>query len=217
VRILLNETEDLGGEFFRWEMATAAAGAVLGINPFDQPDVEAAKVKARDLMAIFQETGSLPADTPGVVDGDIEIYGGGEGGSVEAGLSGFLKEASPGDYLALMAYLPQTDETDAVLDRIRLSLRDRLRVATTIGYGPRFLHSTGQLHKGGGNQGLFIQMTDKPEADVPIPGEPYTFGGLIGAQAMGDYQVLAERGRRLIRFHLRGDVVEGLKRLERAL
>jgi hypothetical protein len=115
-----------------------------------------------------------------------------------------------------MAYIPRTHETDAVLERIRLKLRDRLKMATTIGYGPRFLHSTGQLHKGDGNKGLFIQITDHPDTDVSIPGEPYTFGILIAAQALGDYQVLAERKRRLIRFHLQGDVNSGLKRLEKA-
>ncbi|NIQ38725.1 MAG: bifunctional transaldolase/phosoglucose isomerase [Proteobacteria bacterium] len=217
VRIILDEREDLGAEFFRWEMATAVAGVVLGINPFDQPDVEAAKVKARESMTAFEKTGSLPADAPALVDGDIEVYGRRVGDSIESSLGGFLKGANPGDYLALMAYTPRTPETDAVLERIRLKLRDRLKMATTIGYGPRFLHSTGQLHKGDGNKGLFIQITDHPDTDVSIPGEPYTFGILIAAQALGDYQVLAERKRRLIRFHLKGDVNRGLKRLEKAL
>ena len=217
VRILLDEKEDLGGEFFRWEMATAAAGAILGINPFDQPDVEAAKIKARGLMAAFERTGSLPTDTPVAVDGETEVYGGRAGGSIEERLADFLGQACAGDYLTLMAYIAHTDETERALGRIRLALRDRLKVATTLGYGPRFLHSTGQLHKGGGNEGLFIQITDKPETDVAIPGEPYTFGILIAAQAMGDFQVLAERGRRLIRFHMKGDVRDGLKRLERAV
>lgn len=217
VRIPLDEREDLGGEFFRWEMATAAAGAVFGINPFDQPDVEAAKIRARDLMTVFEKTGTLPTDTPVVVDQDMEVYGGRAGASIEERLGDFLGQAGPGDYLALMAYIPRTGETERALDRIRLALRDRLKKATTVGYGPRFLHSTGQLHKGGGNGGLFIQITDRPETHVPIPGQPYTFVVLIAAQAMGDYRVLAERGRRLVRFHITGDVGEGLKRLERAL
>ncbi len=217
VKILLEEKEDLGGEFFRWEMATAAASSVLGINPFDQPDVEAAKIRAREFMAAFQKTGGLPADVPAMVDGDLEVYGVKETDSVGASLAGFLKLASPGDYLALMAYVPRTNETDVALDSIRHTLRDKLKLATTIGYGPRFLHSTGQLHKGGGNTGLFIQITHDPEQDVAIPGEAYTFGVLIAAQAMGDYQVLAERRRRLIRFHLKGDVVSGLKRLQEVL
>jgi glucose-6-phosphate isomerase len=214
VRIRLTDPYDLGGEFFRWEMATAAAGAVLGINPFDQPDVEAAKAKARDLMAAFEKPGRVPADTPAASDGAIEVYGGRAGGSLGKRLTDFLEQTGPGDYVALMGYLPRTDMTDATLGQIRLALRDRLKVATTVGYGPRFLHSTGQLHKGGANKGLFIQITHEPEKDVPIPGEPYTFGTLIAAQAMGDYRVLAERGRRVIRCHLKGDMAAGLKQLE---
>jgi transaldolase/glucose-6-phosphate isomerase len=217
VRIILDEKEDLGGEFFRWEIATAAAGAVLGINPFDQPDVEAAKIKARDLMGTFQKTGSLPTGAPALIEENVEIYGGNDGGSPEERLARFLRQAHPGDYVSLMAYLPRYDDTDQRLNRVRLTVRDRFKVATTIGYGPRFLHSTGQLHKGGGNNGLFLQITHAPKADIAIPGEPYTFGVLLAAQAMGDYQVLAERGRRLIRFHIKGSIEEGLRRLEKSL
>ncbi len=215
VRIGLDEKEDLGGEFFRWEMATAAAGAALGINPFDQPNVEAAKSKAREVLNAFAETGSLAADTPTLVKGNIEIFGGSEksGSNIREILADFVKLARPGDYVALMAYVPRTDENDAILESTRLTLRDRLKVATTLGYGPRFLHSTGQLHKGDGNKGLFIQITHAPERDITIPGEPYSFGTLIAAQALGDYQALAERGRRLIRFHIKGDVSVGLKQL----
>jgi transaldolase/glucose-6-phosphate isomerase len=215
VRIALDEKEDLGGEFFRWEMATAAAGAVLGINPFDQPNVEAAKSKARELLSAFGETGSLPADTPTVVAGNIEVFGGAgkSGGSIGEVFADFAKLARPGDYMALMAYVPGTDETDAILENIRLVLRDRLKIATTLGYGPRFLHSTGQLHKGDGNKGLFIQITHSPKSDSAIPGEPYSFSTLISAQALGDYQALAERDRRLIRFHIKGDLTVGLKQL----
>ena len=219
VRIALDEREDLGGEFFRWEMATAAAGAVLGINPFDQPNVEAAKSKARELLSAFGETGSLPADTPTVVEGNIEVFGGAgkNGGSIGEVFADFVKLTRSRDYVALMAYLPRTDETELILDSIRLALRDRLKVATTLGYGPRFLHSTGQLHKGDGNKGLFIQITHGPENDIPIPGEPYGFGTLVTAQALGDYQALVERGRRLTRFHIKGDVMVGLKQLRDSL
>jgi transaldolase/glucose-6-phosphate isomerase len=215
VRTALDGREDLGGEFFRWEMATAAAGAVLGINPFDQPNVEAAKAKARELLKAFQESGSLPADTPILGEGDIEVFGGaGRGaGSMREIFHDFVKLLRPGDYVALMAYVPRTPDTDAALDGIRLALRDELKAATTVGYGPRFLHSTGQLHKADGNKGLFIQITHTPESDIPIPGEPYGFGTLVAAQALGDYQALAERGRRLIRFHIKGDVTAGLKQL----
>jgi transaldolase/glucose-6-phosphate isomerase len=219
VRITLDEREYLGGEFFRWEMATAAAGAVLGINPFDQPNVEATKIKTRELLKVFQETGSLPADTPLLVEDTIEVFGGTGrgGGSMREVFADFLKLTRPGDYISLMAYVPRTGDTDTALDSIRLALRDRLKVATTKGYGPRFLHSTGQLHKGDGNKGLFIQITHAPEDDIGIPGEPYSFGTLVAAQALGDYQALAERGRRLIRFHIKGDVAVGLKQIRDSL
>ena len=215
VRIALDELEDLGGEFFRWEMATAAAGAVLGINPFDQPNVEAAKIKARDLLKAFQETGRLPAERPTLMEVGIEVFGGtGKSGSnIREILADFSNLVRPGDYVALMAYVPRTDETDAILESTRLILRDKLKVATTLGYGPRFLHSTGQLHKGDGNKGLFIQITHAPERDIAIPGEAYSFGTLIAAQALGDYQALADRGRRLMRFHIKGDITAGLKQL----
>ena len=219
ILISLDKRGDIGGEFFRWEMATASAGAVLGINPFDQPNVEAAKVKARDLMAAYHESGSLPADMPVLTDGCLEVHGG-TGRNTDTAvalLKDFIKQARPGDYVALMAYIPPTDETDRALNIFRLNLRDRLKTATTVGYGPRFLHSTGQLHKGDGNKGLFIQITHTPEADTPIPGEPYSFGTLIAAQALGDYQALQERGRRLIRFHIGADLISGLNQLKDAL
>ena len=219
VRIPLDAKSDIGGEFFRWGMATAAAGAVLGINPFNQPDVEAAKVKARDLMAAYRETGHLPADEPTLRDGDLKIFGGPDKTSPNTDelIARFLQQKGDGDYVALMAYLPRSSQTDEILDRIRIRLRDTLKVATTVGYGPRFLHSTGQLHKGGSNRGLFIQITNTPESDLQIPGESYSFGTLIAAQAMGDYQALEERNRRLIRFHLCGNIMSGLEELEKRI
>jgi len=218
-RIHLDEKLDMGGEFFRWEMATAAAGSVLGINPFDQPDVEAAKIKARELMAAYQGTGVLPSDDPVLVDQDMEVYGGAGTGSstVAEHLADFLKQRREGDYIAIMSYIPPSPQADELLDGIRISLRDRLRIATTVGYGPRFLHSTGQLHKGGKNNGLFIQITHTPGSDTLIPGEPYSFGTLIAAQALGDYQALAERKRRLIRIHFGMDERAGLERLGKGL
>jgi transaldolase / glucose-6-phosphate isomerase len=219
VHIGLQGKEALGQEFFRWEMATAAAGAVLAINPFDQPNVEAAKVKARELMAAYQKTGSLPGDTPVLEEEGLEVYGRlrGKAGTLRDSLADFLNQAQSGDYLALMAYIPASAASDASLNQIRLTLRDRLKIATTVGYGPRFLHSTGQLHKGDANKGLFLQITHSPEVDVPIPGESYTFGILIAAQALGDCQALLESGRRVLRIHLRGDVLTGLQQLQRAL
>jgi len=210
VTIHMDELEDIGQEFFRWEMATAAAGSVLKINPFDQPNVESAKIKARELMAEFDKSGALPAPLPTLDYDDIDVYGPAMGETVTEALRAFLTRFQPGDYIAIMAYLPYQPEIDAALNQLRLRLRDGLRAATTVGYGPRFLHSTGQLHKGDGNKGLFIQITHTPATDVEIPGEKYTFAVLHAAQAQGDYNALQENHRRLIRFHIeRGQDLPG--------
>ncbi len=202
ITVKMDELEDLGQEFFRWEMATAAAGAVLKINPFDQPNVESAKAKARELMAEFEQSGALPAEMPTLDYDDIDAYGPAMGATVTEALKAFLTNFRPGDYVAIMAYLPYGSEIDAALTELRLRLRTGLRAATTLGYGPRFLHSTGQLHKGDANKGLFIQITHTPTAEVEIPGEKYTFATLVAAQAQGDYNALKENNRRLIRFHI---------------
>jgi transaldolase/glucose-6-phosphate isomerase len=209
VRLNLHDPYDLGGQFFLWEMATAVAGHLLGINPFDQPNVEAAKVLARQMIAEYTEKGTLPS---------------GESAPLTAeALNGFLVQAQPGNYVALQAYLQPTAETDAALLALRTHLRDQFKLATTVGYGPRFLHSTGQLHKGDAGNGLFIQLTADEPHDVPIPDEAgspessITFGALKAAQAMGDRQALLDAGRRVIRFHLGANVVGGLKRLMEAL
>ncbi len=218
IEITLHNVYDLAQEFFRWELATAAAGAVMCINPFDQPNVEAAKVKARELMADYQQTGKIPTDTPAFAEDDVRVFGQvGDATTITDALTNFLGLADPGTYLALMAYLPATPEVDQALQLLRRALRNRLNVATTVGYGPRFLHSTGQLHKGGNNKGLFIQITHNPAFDLPVPGEPYTFGVLIAAQALGDYHALLERQRRVIRFHINGDVVTNLQKLAQAV
>ncbi len=209
VRLRLRDLYDLGEQFFLWEMATAVAGHRLGINPFDQPNVEAAKGLAREAVATYRQTGALPVDEPAPL--------------TPAALAGFLAQAQEGDYLALQAYLQPSAEADAALLALRTLLRDRLRLATTVGYGPRFLHSTGQLHKGDGGNGLFIQFTADDPRDAPIPDEAgspdsaMTFGVLKRAQALGDQRALLDAGRRVIRFHLGSDVVGGLKRLSRAL
>jgi transaldolase/glucose-6-phosphate isomerase len=200
--IQMDELEDLGQEFFRWEMATAAAGAVLKINPFDQPNVELAKAKARELMAKFEQNGFLPTESPTLDYDDIDAYGPVMGETVIEALKAFLTQYRPGDYVAIMAYLPYDDAINEALNELRLTLRNNLRSAVTVGYGPRFLHSTGQLHKGDGNKGLFIQITHTPATDVDIPGEKYTFATLVAAQAQGDYNALQETHRRLIRFHI---------------
>jgi transaldolase/glucose-6-phosphate isomerase len=205
VRLRLRDLYDLGGQFFLWEMATAVAGYRLGINPFDQPNVEAAKVLARKMVAAYIANGTLPVDEPAPLTGEA--------------LLGFLAQARPGDYIALQAYVQPTAETDVALLTLRARLRDRLKLATTVGYGPRFLHSTGQLHKGDAGNGLFIQFTADSHQDVPIPDEAgspkssMTFGVLKMAQALGDKQALLDAGRRVIRFHLGEDVVGGLRLL----
>lgn len=209
VRLDLHDPYDLGGQFFLWEMATAVAGHRLGINPFDQPNVEAAKVLARQMVAEYREKGTLPS---------------GESAPLAAkALNDFLAQAQPGAYIALQAYLQPTAETDAALLALRTHLRDQFWLATTVGYGPRFLHSTGQLHKGDVGHGLFIQLTAGDPRDAPIPDEAgspessITFGVLKAAQALGDGQALLDAGRRVIHFHLGTDVIGGLKRLMEAL
>jgi transaldolase/glucose-6-phosphate isomerase len=194
VRLRLEDLYDLGKQFFLWEFATAVAGHRLDINPFNQPNVEAAKVLARQAVAGYAEKGTLSSDEPAPAEAEA--------------LAAFLAPAQAGDYVALQAYLRPTAEVDAALLALRTRIRDRLRLATTVGYGPRFLHSTGQLHKGDAGNGLFIQFTADSPRDVAIPdragdGEAsMSFGVLELAQALGDKQALEEAGRRVIRFHL---------------
>lgn len=205
VRLVVGQRYELGEQFMLWEVATAIASHLLSINPFDQPNVEAAKVLARQAVAAYAETGrlpSVPADSPSV-----------------GTLWKFLSKAQPGDYLCLQAYLTPTPETTAALDALRLAVRDRTRLATAMGYGPRFLHSTGQLHKGDGGNGLFVQFVSAAGQDIAIPDEPgsaaskLSFGTLIAAQAAGDRQALLDNQRRVIRFDLGSDVAGGLASL----
>ncbi|MBI2911018.1 MAG: transaldolase, partial [Chloroflexi bacterium] len=223
VPINLRAAYDLGGEFLRWEIATAVAGRRLGINPFDQPNVESAKVLTRQMLAAYQQTGALPALAPTIDADGIRVYGDIAARGPGEELNTFLSQHGAGDYLTLQAYLEPAEATTAALQALRTLLRDRLRLATTVGYGPRFLHSTGQLHKGDAGNGLFIQITADDPHDVAIPdeaGQPAsssTFGVLKAAQALGDRQALLDAGRRVIRFHLGRDVVSGLKRLREAL
>jgi hypothetical protein len=205
IRLHLHDIYDLGGQFFIWEMATAVAGHLMGINPFDQPNVEAAKILARKIVAQYAETGELPSSSVSPVTAGL--------------LNDFLAQGQRGDYVALQAYVQPTQATDAALQELRTRLRDRFRLATTVGYGPRFLHSTGQLHKGDAGRGLFIQFTGDDERDVAIPdeagssGSSITFGVLKAAQALGDQEALKNAERRVARFHLGEDVVGGLARL----
>jgi transaldolase/glucose-6-phosphate isomerase len=207
VRISLAEIADLGEEFYRWEIAITGAGAVIGIQPFNQPDVQLAKDLARQAMKKKGAAGGASGN-PGP-----EPVSAAKQPELRKAIGDWLATAKPGDYIGIDAYLAPTRETSAALDQIRTTLRDRTRLATMLGYGPRFLHSTGQLHKGGPNTGLFIQILDEPSGDVAVPETDYTFGELIRAQPLGDYTALEQRGRRTVRVQLGGDVAGGLKRL----
>ena len=217
VRIYLHDCYDLGGQCFLWEMATAVASHLLCINPFDQPDVEATKVLTRKMIAEYREKGKLPAPVPTLTGNGIDVYGNVQAESPAAALTAFLRLARPNAYIALQAYVQPTPGIDVALFLLRTRLRDQFRLATTVGYGPRFLHSTGQLHKGDSGRGLFIQLTADDPQDVSIPDElgrpdsSLTFGVLKAAQALGDQQALINTGRHVIRFHLGTDVVAGLK------
>ncbi len=184
MRLDLRDKYDLGAEFFRWELATAVAGSNIGIQPFDQPNVQAAKDMTDSVLGQFKRSRKLPA---------IED---------SASLGKLLAEGGRGDYLAIMAYVRQTPEVDQALNALRRKVTERHGVATTMGYGPRFLHSTGQLHKGGPGSGLFLQLTREHSQDVAIPDAPYTFGVLADAQAVGDLRALRASERRAIRVDL---------------
>ena len=195
VRLELLDNYDVGAEFFRWEMATAVAGSILGINPFDQPNVQAAKDMMESVLGQYESSGKLPA---------MEIPG---------SLGELLAMGGTGDYLAIMAYLPQTPGIDSALDSLRAKVKETHHIATTMGYGPRFLHSTGQLHKGGPGSGLFLQLTAEHTEDLDIPGAPFTFAVLADAQAVGDLQALRGAGRRAVRLDLGSDPEEAIRRL----
>ncbi len=207
-RVRMPGVLEIGEEFFRWEMAVASAGRVVGIDPYDQPDVELAKELARKAMEPSRRT--APAR-------DVVTVPAADPASLGPALRTWVASARPGDYVSLQAYLAPTETTSRALEAIRRDLLERLRVASTFGYGPRFLHSTGQLHKGGPNTGLFLQIVDSPSHDVPVPGSDYTFGDLIRSQSIGDYRALRQKGRRVVRVDLGSDVAAGLARLSEAL
>jgi transaldolase/glucose-6-phosphate isomerase len=226
VRITLSDVYDLGQEFFRWEIATAVAGSIIGINAFNQPDVEASKNVTRTLTAEYEKAGSLPAETPILEDGGIKLFTdrknadelikGANAKSLAAYLRAHLSRLVPGDYFALLAYIQMDSGHDAFLQELRNSVEDKKHVATCLEFGPRFLHSTGQAYKGGPNSGVFLQITCDDAADLPVPGQKYTFGVVKAAQARGDFQVLVERGRRALRIHLGKDLKAGLATLKTA-
>lgn len=211
----LDDTYDLGAEFFVWEFATAVAGWRMGINPFDQPNVQEAKDATRELLQSFERRGHLDERSEIATDDLVTIYGEdrSQAKSVAEALRSHLSTIKTGDYIAFLNYIEETPEIDRGFQRLRTHLRDSTNCAVTIGYGPRFLHSTGQLHKGGPDTGVFFQIIANDQTDFAVPGEPYTFGILKQAQALGDFRALAKRGRRVIGVDLRNDTLSGLQRL----
>ena len=227
VQISLTDRYDLSAEFFRWEFATAVAGSIMGVDPFNQPDVEASKLASKRLTEAYEQTGSLPVDEPLLRDeqSDLLLFAddhnrvalrdqAGEASQVEW-LRAHFDRLEPGDYFALLAFLEMNEDHERELQAIRHAVRERYAVATSLGFGPRFLHSTGQAYKGGPNSGVFLQITGDDAEDLPIPGSSYTFGVVEAAQAGGDLVVLEERGRRVLRIHLLGSLSDALPELRR--
>jgi len=227
VRIVMKSIEHIGQEFFRFEMATAVAGAILGINPFNQPDVESAKIKTRELTAAFEETGALPPEEPAMSTTQADLYTdkanasalrkAGADISLGSWLKAHFSRIRADDYGALIAYVERNAAHIEALQSMRLKLRDARHIATCAEFGPRFLHSTGQAYKGGPGSGVFLQITADDAKDLVVPGQQATFGVIKAAQARGDFDVLTERGRRALRVHLKGDVKSGLKTLHAAI
>jgi transaldolase/glucose-6-phosphate isomerase len=224
VRISMADIYDLGAEFFRWEIATAVAGSIIGINAFNQPDVEASKIATKTLTSQFEKTGSLPPEKPVREEQGIKLFTDEKNAASLAtavgsdrSLAGYLKahlgRLGAGDYFAVLGFIQMDNAHKKSLQTIRHAVRDRKHVATCLGFGPRFLHSTGQAYKGGPNSGVFLQVTCDDAVELPVPGHKYTFGVVKAAQARGDFQVLAERGRRALRVHLGSDVESGLQTL----
>ncbi len=226
VQLNLKDPYDIGGEFFRWEVATILAGRSLRINPFDQPNVESAKILARKMVAEYHDTGKLPQFSPALQENDVQVFTDLSAENLQDSVTKFFAQADQGDkngqsrsYVALQAYVQPGAETSEALQAFRQTVRDRFKVATTVGYGPRFLHSTGQLHKGDGGNGLFIQFTADMPRDIGIPDEAgsdassMTFGVLKTSQALGDRQALIDGARHVIRFHLTGDVAGGIDKI----
>ncbi|MFW6150533.1 MAG: hypothetical protein ACOC6A_03270 [Chloroflexota bacterium] len=212
----LADRAELGHQFLHWQLATAVAGAVLEINPFDEPNVKESKQNTGQLLSELEQSGQLPQSAPSLDASPLYFYGGPTANDAPTLLRGFLRQFRAGDYLALQVYLPEEPHTHAALQGIRTMVRDTLQIATTLGYGPRYLHSTGQLHKGGPDTGLFVQLTGDDFADVPVPGTSYSFGQFKLAQAIGDLQALEGHGRRVLRIHLAGDRAAALNRLDEA-
>jgi len=223
IRIELESLYHISQEFFRWEFATAVAGSIMKINPFNQPDVESAKIEARKITDEYEQTGKLPDEQPFFEADGISLFSGAEYAkklegqvgekSVSAFLRAHLDNIQNRDYFAILAYLHMNAENEEILQQIRVGVLESKSVATCLGFGPRFLHSTGQAYKGGGNNGVFLQFTSDDEFDLPVPDQKYTFGVVKAAQARGDFQVLLDRERRALRVHLGPDVGSGLRTL----
>jgi transaldolase/glucose-6-phosphate isomerase len=228
VRIAVPDTYCLGQEFFRWEIATAVAGSIIGINAFNQPDVEASKIETRKLTDEYEKSGMLPAEAPIFEGQGVKLFADAKNAAAlkqaagsDQKLTGYLRaqlgRVQAGDYVALLAYIQMNDAHESALQAIRHAVRDKKRAATCLGFGPRFLHSTGQAYKGGPNSGVFLQVTCDDAQDLPVPQQKYTFGVVKAAQARGDFAVLNERGRRALRVHLGADVAAGLSTLQAAV
>ena len=224
VTVQLDSIDNLGQEFFRWEFATAVAGSVMKINPFNQPDVEAAKIEARKITDEYEQTGKLPDETPFYKEDGIELFTRDEDAAIFKGevasetaenyIRNFIhSDVGPGDYFAILAYVEMNSQNVKLLESLRKRVLETKSVATCLGFGPRFLHSTGQAYKGGGNNGVFLQITSDDEFDIAVPQQKYSFGVVKAAQARGDFQVLLDRERRALRVHITGDVQAGLERL----
>jgi len=226
VRIGINDIYQLGQEFFRWEFATAVAGAIMHVNPFDQPDVEASKVATRELTSAYEQTGKLPEESPFFTEDDLQFFTD-ERNHAELAmtpdsslfeiLKSHLDRLKPNDYFAVLAYVEMNQAHESALQELRHAVRDQKGVATCLGFGPRFLHSTGQAYKGGPNSGVFLQITCADAEDLPVPDQQYTFGVVKAAQARGDFKVLLDRHRRAVRVHLGSNVGAGLEKLSAAV
>ncbi|HEY1422990.1 MAG TPA: bifunctional transaldolase/phosoglucose isomerase [Candidatus Acidoferrum sp.] len=224
VHITLPNTYTIGQEFFRWEIATAVAGSIIGIDAFNQPDVEASKIETKKLTTQYETTGSLPPETPFFTSKEAKCFADDKNAAALSGgkslgdvLKAHLSRIHAGDYFAVLGYIPMNAENEKALQTIRHSVRNAKKVATCLGFGPRFLHSTGQAYKGGPNSGVFLQITCDDPSDLAVPGQKYTFGLVKSAQARGDFAVLAERGRRALRVHLGKNLKSGLAALAKAV
>ena len=228
IRIEMETLHHISQEFFRWEFATAVAGSVMGINPFNQPDVESAKIEAKKITEEYEKTGSLPDEEAFFEDAGIKLFTNsgniealdkivGDTRSLPAYLKAHISRLTSNDYFGILAYVAMNSENEKLLQSIREGVLDKTLAATCLGFGPRFLHSTGQAYKGGANNGVFLQITSSDEIDFPVPGQKYSFGVVKAAQARGDFQVLLDRDRRALRVHIDGNTADGLRHLDDVL